>query len=514
MAILDAPLRRLFERIDFAPRPVDGHVKRLLDEWAATRAGSVAPSSSAISPVELVGHGIRAFSFAYNDDTHRYLLEEGGKALQPLLGNLERGDDLSATPFRRAAVRLRRLFDTVRQAGEPVLAEFVDSDNDQFAQLVVAPLSSDSQHIDGILGAVATRPYRAPTRQPRAFFAADRSEPMLFALSGSELLGKDIASHLGIDLSPHEYRHFEDGEHKARPLVSVRDRDVYVLSSLWRAPGESVNDKLCHLLFFGGCLRDGGAARVSAIVPYLGYARKDRKTKPRDPVTIRYVAQLFEAIGFDRVVTVEAHNVAAYQNAFRRGAEHLATAAVFARAFARLVQADSVTVVSPDLGGGKRAEDFREGLEAYLKQPVETAFMEKRRSLGIVSGDLFAGEVKDRVAIIYDDLISSGTTMLRTARACHEHGASRIFLAATHGLFTAEAARLLNEPFISGVLVTDSVPQANDTASPTVPRLTVLGIGELLGGAIHCLNDGGSITDLLRGDVIGARPRPHRDIAS
>ena len=122
----------------------------------------------------------------------------------------------------------------------------------------------------------------------------------LFALHGTEVLGEKIARSLGCHLAALEERSFEDGEHKARPLANVRGADVYVVQSLHGGPEESANDKLCRLLFFIGALKDAGAARVTAVMPYLCYARKDRRTKAQDPVTIRYLATLFEAAGVER----------------------------------------------------------------------------------------------------------------------------------------------------------------------------------------------------------------------
>src|SRR5512139_4176889 len=130
----------------------------------------------------------------------------------------------------------------------------------------------------------------------------------LFALHGTDVLGERIARSLGRHLAAHEERSFEDGEHKVRPLETVAGCDVYVVHSLHGGPVESPNDKLCRLLFFVGALKDAGAARVAAVVPYLCYARKDRRTKAQDPVTIRYLAAMFEAAGVDAVVTLEVHN--------------------------------------------------------------------------------------------------------------------------------------------------------------------------------------------------------------
>ena len=122
---------------------------------------------------------------------------------------------------------------------------------------------------------------------------------ILFALHASHDFGQRVSDALGIPLAPHEEREFEDGEQKARPLISVRGADVYVLHSLYGDSVQSGNDKLLRLLFFIGALKDAAAARITAVVPYLAYARKDRKSKPRDPVTTRYVASLFEAVGTD-----------------------------------------------------------------------------------------------------------------------------------------------------------------------------------------------------------------------
>src|SRR5215467_12597602 len=151
----------------------------------------------------------------------------------------------------------------------------------------------------------------------------------LFALAATAELGNAIAEALGQPLAAHEERDFEDGEHKGRPLENVRDADVFVVQSLHGGPTESANDKLCRLLFFIGALRDAGAARVTAVTPYLCYARKDRRTKPGDPVTTRYVASLFEAVGTDAMVTLEVHNPAAFENAFRRPTVTLTAALLF-----------------------------------------------------------------------------------------------------------------------------------------------------------------------------------------
>src|SRR5665213_3632220 len=131
----------------------------------------------------------------------------------------------------------------------------------------------------------------------------------LFALNTTQSFGELVAKELNLSLSLHEEREFEDGEHKARPLENVRNQDVFVIHSLYSDADQSVNDKLCRLLFFISALKDASAKKVTAIIPYLCYARKDRKTKSRDPVNTRYVARLLEASGADSIVTMDVHNL-------------------------------------------------------------------------------------------------------------------------------------------------------------------------------------------------------------
>jgi ribose-phosphate pyrophosphokinase len=282
-------------------------------------------------------------------------------------------------------------------------------------------------------------------------------ELSLFAVGGTRDYGARVAQHLDLVLGEHEERVFEDGEHKIRPLASVRRHDVFVIHSLYGDTDQSPNDKLCRLLFFIGALKDAGAERVTAVVPYLCYARKDRRTQPRDPITTKYVAQMLEACGAYAVMTLDVHNVAAFENAFRCPVANLEAIPLFVEHFGRLLRHEKVAVVSPDIGGAKRAEQFRRALAAELDQEPAAAFVEKRRSGGVVTGNLLVGEVRDRAAILFDDLISTGTTLQRAARSCREAGATRTFAAATHGLFMGQAPTVLADPVFEGIAVTDTV---------------------------------------------------------
>ncbi|GAA4254521.1 ribose-phosphate diphosphokinase [Azospirillum formosense] len=320
---------------------------------------------------------------------------------------------------------------------------------------------------------------------------------LLFDLDPDWGHGARIARHLEVPVSLHEERGFEDGELKVRPLVGVRNRDVYVVQSLHGDAERSVHDKLCRLLFFVGAVKDASAASVTVVAPYLAYARKDRRTKPRDPVTLRYLAGMMEAVGVDRVVAVDVHNDAAFENAFRCRTEHLEARKLFAAHLAPLVGQGGVSVVSPDVGGVKRAERLRESLEHALGRDVGLAFMEKTRSGGVVRGGTLVGDVQGRTVAILDDLISTGTTMMRAASACRAAGGGPVFALATHGLFVGGAPTVVASPLFDHVVVTDTLPPFRLPEKLVSRRVTVLPTAPLLAEAIARIHGGGSVSDLL-----------------
>ena len=313
---------------------------------------------------------------------------------------------------------------------------------------------------------------------------------IFFALNGSIELGQAIASVGGFSVSKHEERFFAGGEHKSRPLVSVRGKDVYVLLSLNGVIGDSANDKLLRLLFFVATCRENGASRITAIVPYLAYSRKDRQTKPRDPVTTRYVAALFYAVNVDFVVTLDVHNIMAFQNAFRCQTLHLNTRHLFASEILSRSFDGPLAVVSPDSGGVKRAELFRETLEELSRQNIGFGFLEKRRSGGFISGNLFAGDVLGLHVIVIDDMIVGGETMARAARALVENGAKSVSLFAAHGLFSDEAVNCLNIREIDSITVSDSVKTPNSIANRFIPKFKEISNAPQISEIILNLNNG------------------------
>lgn len=323
----------------------------------------------------------------------------------------------------------------------------------------------------------------------------------LFALNSSKIFGDCVSSALGLPLAEHEEREFDDGEHKTRPLESVRGRDVFVLQSLFADTEQSVNDKICRLLFFLGAVRDGGAHRVTAIIPYLAYARKDRQTKTRDPVTTRYMAELLESMGIDGVVAVDVHNIVAFQNAFRCKSYHIDTRQLFATDLLDELGRARVVVASPDPGGVKRAQLFAENLQAQLGQQVGFAFIEKRRSAGVVSGARLVGEVENAKVIVVDDLISSGGTMARAAASCLERGAAEVNAVAAHGLFVSDASTTIAKSNISKLFITDTINPFRLDQQVLHDRVKIVSAAPLLAQAIRRIHEGSSLTELLEGEA-------------
>ena len=183
--------------------------------------------------------------------------------------------------------------------------------------------------------------------------------------------------------------------------------------------------------------------------------------------------------------------MAAFENAFRCPTWHIEIAPLLAAHFAPLLRGEQVVAVSPDAGGAKRAEQFRQALEPLTKQDVGSAYMEKFRSSGVVSGELLAGDVRGKTAMIVDDLISTGGTMVRAARACRSAGATKVFAAAAHGLFVGGATELFAAPEIDGITVANTVPAFRVTAEAALQRLAILDVSEMIGRAVAACRDAG-----------------------
>jgi ribose-phosphate pyrophosphokinase len=324
-----------------------------------------------------------------------------------------------------------------------------------------------------------------------------RQACLVFAPSESRALALAVAREAELDVAPLEERSFEEGEFKLRPLVSVRGRDVFIVQSLAGSTGAPVAGRLLRLLFLSLGLRDAGASAVVAVVPYLSFARKDRRTQPRDPVYTRYVAQLLEAAGIDRLVTLDAHNAAALDNAFRIPVDHLSAMPLFAAELGGGSDLLELAVASPDVGGIKRAQLFRELLERRSGRTVDLVFIEKRRVGGVVSGGQVVGDVAGRMVIVLDDLCATGGTLIRAATALRAAGAAAVRVAVTHAPLASGLAALVAADSIDGILVTDSVSAPLAPGNSRAERLEVLPIAPLLGQAMIRMSSGIPVAPLL-----------------
>jgi ribose-phosphate pyrophosphokinase len=316
-------------------------------------------------------------------------------------------------------------------------------------------------------------------------------------LSESRNLGIASCHEARLELSELEERTFEGGEFKLRPLESVRGRTAYVLQSLAGSKTVSPADSFVRLLFLLNGLRDAGAVHRTAIIPYLAYARKDRRTQLRDPVNTRYVAQLLEASGADRIMALDVHNPAALDNAFRIPVDHLTALPMMAEHFVTRLRDANLVVVSPDVGGIKRAQLFQELMEVVAGQPVELAFLEKRRALGEVSTGRLVGDVDGRTALVVDDLCATGGTLIRAADKCREAGALAVHVAVTHAPLEVGIEAVAAAKSVTDVVVTDSVGIREQPGRSAGQKLVTLSVAPLFGQAVRRILSGQPVAPLL-----------------
>jgi len=306
----------------------------------------------------------------------------------------------------------------------------------------------------------------------------------LFALSASRAFGESVSVQLAIPLSAHEEREFEDGEHKARPLVSVRDADVFVVQPTC----SPVNENLVELLLMLDAFKRSSASRLTTVLPYYGYGRQDRKDKPRVPISAKLVADLLSTAGTDRVLTVDLH-AAQIQGFFDIPVDHLFAAPVFIEHVQQL-NLPQLTVVSPDAGGVERARAYAKRLDAAL------AIVDKRRDQpNVAEVHHVIGDVQGRTALIVDDIVDTAGTLTKVAEAIRAAGAREILASCTHAVLSGHAIDRIEKSPLSKLIVTDSLPlSAEKRACGKIVELT---IAELLARAIKNIHEETSVTSLF-----------------
>ncbi|TFD29952.1 ribose-phosphate diphosphokinase [Cryobacterium sp. TMT1-19] len=301
-------------------------------------------------------------------------------------------------------------------------------------------------------------------------------------------LALDIATELGTELVHTDARTFANGEIYARFDESVRGSDTFVIQS----HTDPINEWLMEQLIMVDALKRASAKRITVVAPFYPYARQDKKGRGREPISARLIADLFKVAGADRIMAVDLH-AAQIQGFFDGPVDHLFAMPVLLEHFKEKLDPATLTVVSPDMGRVRVADIWSDKLGAPL------AIIHKRRDPKVsnrVSVHEIVGQVEGRVCLIVDDMIDTGRTIVLAAEALRAAGAIGVVVAATHAVFSHPALELLQNPAISEVVVTDTLPIPEEKRFPT---LTVLPIAPLLARAIHEVFDEGSVTSMFDG---------------
>ena len=309
-------------------------------------------------------------------------------------------------------------------------------------------------------------------------------ELKIFSGRSNPELSRKICAYLDIPEGMATITKFPDQETFIKLDEDIRGRDIFVIQSISGNP----NEYLVELLIYLDCIRRASAQRVTAVLPYYGYARQDRKDEGRTPITAKLVANMLVTAGAQRVLTVDLH-AAQIQGFFDIPVDHLEAQPVFLEYFARL-NLDNLTVVSPDVGSVKRARAVARHLGGKL------AIVDKERvGASKVHSDNLIGEVSGRNVIVYDDMISTAGSMCEAARVLKDHGANDVYLAATHGLFCGPAVERLNAAPIKEIVSSDTVAMGPEAGR--IKNLKVLSVAGLLGEAISRIHRNESVSSLF-----------------
>lgn len=308
----------------------------------------------------------------------------------------------------------------------------------------------------------------------------------VFSGNSNPALAEKICENLKVPLGSAKVKTFSDGEIMVEIGENVRGRDIYVVQSTC-CP---TNNNLMELLIMVDALKRASAATITTVIPYYGYARQDRKVAPRTPITSKLVADLITTAGTDRVVTVDLH-AGQIQGFFNIPVDNLYAAPVILEHLRkRFPSHDDVVMISPDAGGTERARAFAKRLGCTL------AVIDKRRTGPNVAEVMhLIGDVKDKVAIILDDMIDTAGTLTQAANALKEHGARAIHACATHGVLSGPAIERINNSAIEELVITDTIPGGEKLAATS--KIRVLSVAELLAEAIRRIHEDESVSSLF-----------------
>jgi ribose-phosphate pyrophosphokinase len=311
-------------------------------------------------------------------------------------------------------------------------------------------------------------------------------EIKLLTGNANPALAEAISKHLGVSLGRAKVGRFSDGEVQVEISDNVRGRDVFLLQPT-SAPA---NDNLMELLILGDACKRASAGRVTAVVPYYGYARQDRKAAPRAPITAKMVADLFTAVGFNRVLTMDLH-AGQIQGFFDMPVDNLyATPRLMTALRERLVGVNNVVVVSPDAGGTERARAYAKHLGASL------AIVDKRRTGPNVAEVMhMIGDVKGKFAVLVDDMIDTAGTLTKAAQAIMDNGAKEVIAVATHPVFSGPAAARIKASPLTEIIISDTIPLSEEAKA--TGKIRVASVSVLLAEAIRSIHHSDSVSRLF-----------------
>ena len=314
-----------------------------------------------------------------------------------------------------------------------------------------------------------------------------KAEMRLLTGTAHPELAKAIADYIGVPLGDATVSSFPDGETFVKINENVRGRDVFIIQPTC----PPTNHNLMELLILVDAARRASAARITAVIPFFGYARQDRKDQPRVPITAKLVANLITRAGADRVLAMDLH-AAQIQGFFDVPVDHLYAAPVLNNHLASLeIPKDEIVVVSADEGGIKRALGHANRIGAPL------GIIDKRRLSADTtkSTTIIGASVEGKTAILFDDMISTAGSICGAAEVLHKHGAKAIYAAATHGLLVGPAIERLRQAPFNKIIITDSIPL---TSGKMLPNITVLSVASLLGQAIKRIHRNESVSMMFQ----------------
>ncbi len=321
--------------------------------------------------------------------------------------------------------------------------------------------------------------------------------PLLFSGTSNRQLAEEIAKRMQTRVGNALVDRFKNEECRIEIRENVRGSEVFVIQSLCRSPqGATVNDSVMELLLIIDALRRASANRITAVIPYFGYAKQDKKTKGREPISAKLVANMIERAGAERIVTLDLH-AAQIQGFFDIPVDNLMAAPTLCNYLKNQdLQGDRIVVVSPDAGGVPRAEMFAKRLKATL-----AVIIKRRPEPDVSEVTHIVGDVNGKIAVVVDDMISTGGTLVKAAEALRSKGAIDVYTLATHGIFAGDAIAQFEKSEINRVIVTNTIPRTIDSAK--VEHLT---IAQILADAIKRITSNRSVSELFNAEDADSAP--------